>query len=111
MTKVQEFLDYQGTHFLTDITFGAKYLFCYKVSFTTYQQILDQGLDTSAAANYVALTNLAAGFKLTMGQKRWTFKTNVISLGLPTPNSADASTCASAVKDHPVPARYTYELY
>ena len=96
MTKVQAFLDYYGTHFHTDITFGAKYLFYYKVPFTTYQQILDQALDNSATANHPALIHLGAGLKLTTEQKSWAFKfseqvkSNVISLGLPPFNNADA---------------------
>ena len=36
MTKVQEFLDYYEAHFLTDITFGAKYLFYCRVPITTF---------------------------------------------------------------------------
>ena len=111
VTKVQEFLDYYGTHFLTDIIFGAKYLFYYKVPLKTYQQIAGKGIDIRTSASYLSLMNLGAGFKLTSDQKALAIalsqvESNVFSLGLPPPNDGDALTWALAIKEHPVPIRY-----
>ena len=110
--KMQEFLDYYGTHFLMEITFGAKYSYVHEMSSSNYLSMLDQGIDVSVSASYSGMISAGGGFGLTSKQVNQAsefsekVKTTTASVGAPPPSNGDALTWASTVKENPLPVRY-----
>lgn len=65
---VLEFIEYYGTHFFTDVTFGAKYVQRHKVSQAAYESLKKSSLSVEAQANYTGLFSIGGGFSLDQEQ-------------------------------------------
>ena len=61
---VLEFIEYYGTHFFTDVTFGAKFVQKHKVSQTAYQSLKKSKISVEVQASYSGLISIGGGFSL-----------------------------------------------
>ncbi|KAH3886149.1 hypothetical protein DPMN_010150 [Dreissena polymorpha] len=107
-----EFFETYGTHFPTEVTFGARFIFEHKMESNTYEQQRKSGVDVAVQASYSGLFSVGGGFGFDTGQKASasTFsklvQTKTITVGAPPPSNGDAMTWASEVKTSPVPTAY-----
>ncbi len=113
--EVLRFLDYYGTHFAPEVVFGARYIYKHVMSSSDYKKMSTSGLSVSVRASYSGLISVGADFNLDSNQKNAAsefsqkVQTTTITAGAPPPAKGDAMTWASAVKDFPVPSKYTLE--
>eukprot|EP00794_Sanderia_malayensis_P019571 gene19571-21502_t len=109
---VYKLFDYFGTHFMTHVTFGAKFVYQHKMSKTQLKTASSSSLSISAQASYSGLFSLSGGFSMSKSQQQAAesfqskVETSTISIGAPPPANGDTMTWASTVKDSPVPTRY-----
>lgn len=108
-----EFIEYFGTHYPTEVTFGAKYTYEYKMSSSDYRTQTDKGVNVAVSASYSGMFSVGGGFNMDSSQQKKAseFAANVttrtITIGAPPPANGDAMTWASSVKDSPVPVKYS----
>ncbi|XP_053408751.1 perivitellin-2 67 kDa subunit-like [Mercenaria mercenaria] len=107
-----DFLDRYGTHFPTEVTFGASYTYEYTMSAQDYQTKTESGVNVAAEASYSGLFSIGGGFSLDSSQKQSasefskSVQTKTITIGAAPPANGDAMTWASEVKTSPVPTSY-----
>ncbi|XP_078353926.1 uncharacterized protein LOC144638601 [Oculina patagonica] len=110
---VLEFIKYYGTHFFTDVTFGAKFVQKHKVSQTAYQSLKKSKISVEVQASYSGLFSIGGGFSLDKEQSEAAsnFAKNVttttFTLGSTPPANGDAMTWAASVQQNPVPMLYS----
>ncbi len=111
--EVNQFIDYYGTHFLKEVTFGAKYIFQHKMSSQSYKSLSSSEFSVSVQASYSGAFSVGGGFGMDSSQSQAasqfskSVETTTISIGAPPPSNGDAMTWASTVKDTPVPVFYS----
>ena len=59
--EVIEFINYYGTHYLKEVTFGAKYIFQHKMSSNTYKTLSSSQFSVSVQASYSGLFSVGGG--------------------------------------------------
>ncbi|XP_045208038.2 uncharacterized protein LOC123559932 [Mercenaria mercenaria] len=108
-----EFLDRYGTHFPTQVTFGARYTYEHKMTASEYQKQTESGVNVAVQASYSGLFSIGGGFELDSSQRESasnfakSVETKTITVGAAPPANGDATTWASEVKTSPVPTAYT----
>lgn len=106
------FFDTFGTHFLTEITFGARYTFKHTMKSQTFESMKNSEQNIAAMASYSGLFSIGGGFSMDSSQREAasTFSklvtTQTYTVGAAPPSDGDAMTWASQVKTSPVPITY-----
>ena len=109
---VMEFIEYYGTHFFSDLTFGAKFVQHHKLSQTTYKSLKKSKISVEAQASYSGLFDIGGGFSLDKEQSEAasnfakSVETTTYTVGSTPPSNGDAMTWAASVDQNPVPMRY-----
>ncbi|XP_053396849.1 uncharacterized protein LOC123553325 [Mercenaria mercenaria] len=107
-----EFFETYGTHFPTEVTFGAKFIYEHKMSSSKYESEKKSGVNVAAQASYSGLFSVGGGFSLDSEQQQAaseflkSVETKTITVGAAPPANGDAMTWASEVKTSPVPTAY-----
>ena len=110
---VLEFIEYYGTHFFSDVTFGAKFVQKHKVSQTAYESLKKSKISVEVQASYSGLFSIGGGFSLDKEQSdaASNFSKNVstttFTVGSTPPANGDAMTWAASVQQNPVPMAYS----
>lgn len=110
---VLKFIKYYGTHFMTQATYGAKFVQHHKVSQTTFESLKRSEFSVEAQANYAGLISVGGGISLDSDQKKAAsnflkqVQTTTYTVGSTPPSNGDAMTWAASVKQNPVPMQYT----
>ena len=110
---VLEFIEYYGTHFFTDVTFGAKFVQKHRVSQTAYESLKKSKFSVEVQASYSGLFSIGGGFSLDKEQSdaasdfSKTVTTTTFTVGSTPPANGDAMTWASSVQQNPVPMLYS----
>lgn len=107
-----QFIDTYGTHFPTEVTFGASFTYEHKMSAKEFQNQTEKGVNVAVDASYSGLINIGGGFNLDSSQRQSAsefskyVETKTITIGAAPPSNGDAMTWASVVKTSPVPTSY-----
>ncbi|XP_060576710.1 uncharacterized protein LOC132734026, partial [Ruditapes philippinarum] len=107
-----EFFDTYGTHFPTEVTFGARFTYEHKMESKKYETQSESGVNVAVSASYSGIVSVGGGFSMDSSQKEKasefskSVETKTISVGAAPPANGDAMTWASTVKDSPVPSSY-----
>ena len=116
-----QFIEYFGTHYVSEVTFGARFIKQHKVNQTEYEKLGGKSMSVEAQASYSGVFSVGGSFSLDQEQR--TFATNfqksvetkTITVGAAPPSNGDAMTWASSVQENPVPTKYTlspvYDLF
>ncbi|XP_022796663.1 uncharacterized protein LOC111335083 isoform X2 [Stylophora pistillata] len=110
---VLEFIQYYGTHYLTEVTFGARFMKNHKMSQTKYTELRSQKISVEAQASYSGVDSIGGGFSMDSEQRsavsnfQKSVETSTITVGAAPPSNGDAMTWASSVQENPVPIRFT----
>ena len=94
------------------MVYGASFTYQSSVESSKYEKMKSSELSVEAKASYSGLFSVGGGFGLSKKQQEAASEfqensvTTTISIGAPPPYNGDASTCASTVKDTPVPVDY-----
>ena len=113
-TDFVDFFEKYGTHFLTEVKFGASFTYIHKMSSTSYKSEKENGVNVAVSASYSGIVSVGGGFSMDSSQKQSAsdfqkkVETRTVTIGAAPPANGDAMTWASTVKDSPVPV--TYEL-
>ena len=118
---VYDFVNYFGTHFPSDMVYGARFTYENKITSSNYKTMSSSELSVEVQASYSGLFSVGGGFGLSSSQQQAASnfseksETSTISIGAPPPYTGDAMTWASTVKDTPVPVQFNlipiYELF
>lgn len=106
------FFETFGTHFPTEVTFGARFTYEYKMNSKSYESKKSTGVDVGVQASYSGLFSAGGGFNMDSSQKQAASEfskdvtTRTITVGAAPPANGDAMTWASEVKNSPVPTAY-----
>ena len=116
-----QFIEYFGTHYASEITFGARFMKQHKVSQTKYETLREKDVSVEAQASYSGLFSVGGGFSLNSKQRsaasnfQESVETSTITVGAAPPSNGDAMTWASSVQENPVPTKYSlspvYDLF
>ncbi|XP_015762332.1 PREDICTED: uncharacterized protein LOC107341429 [Acropora digitifera] len=116
-----QFIEYFGTHYASEITFGARFMKQHKVSQTKYESLREKDVSVEAQASYSGLFSVGGGFSLNSKQRsaasnfQESVETSTITVGAAPPSNGDAMTWASSVQENPVPTKYSlspvYDLF
>ncbi|XP_045189767.2 uncharacterized protein LOC123547063 [Mercenaria mercenaria] len=107
-----EFFETYGTHFPTEVTFGARFVYEHKMSSSKYESEKKSGVNVAVQASYSGLFSVGGGFSLDSEQRQAassfskSVETKTITVGAAPPSNGDAMTWASEVKTSPVPTAY-----
>ncbi|XP_060563204.1 uncharacterized protein LOC132722697 [Ruditapes philippinarum] len=107
-----EFFDTYGTHFPTEVTFGARFTYEHKMESKKYENQSESGVNVAISASYSGIVSVGGGFSMDSSQKQKasefskSVETKTISVGAAPPANGDAMTWASTVKESPVPSSY-----
>ncbi|XP_045195862.2 uncharacterized protein LOC123551192 [Mercenaria mercenaria] len=107
-----EFFETYGTHFPTEVTFGAKFIYEHKMSSSKYEREKKSGVNVAVQASYSGFVSVGGGFNLDSEQRQAasefskSVETKTITVGAAPPANGDAMTWASEVKTSPVPTAY-----
>ena len=110
---VLKFIKYYGTHFFTDVTYGAKFVQRHKVNQTAYQSMKKVGISVEAQASYSGIISIGGGFSLDKEQREAasnfakSVETTTFTVGSTPPSNGDAMTWAASVQQNPVPMLYS----
>eukprot|EP00112_Aurelia_sp_Birch-Aquarium-sp1_P022745 Seg652.2 transcript_id=Seg652.2/GoldUCD/mRNA.D3Y31 product="hypothetical protein" protein_id=Seg652.2/GoldUCD/D3Y31 len=109
---VFDFLDLYGTHFLKQVTFGARFVFEDKMKTSDFQTMEQNSVDVKASASYAGLMRIGGSAHLSYDERvkateyRKYVETSVVSVGaVPSPNGGHL-VWASKVKENPIPTKY-----
>ena len=109
---VLEFIEYFGTHFFTEVTYGAKFVQHHKMSQSTYEKLKKSSINVEAQASYSGLFSIGGGFSLDKEQSEAasafskSVETTTYTVGSTPPSNGDAMTWAASVDQNPVPMLY-----
>ena len=116
-----QFIEYFGTHYVSEVTFGARFTKQHKVSQTEYKELRDKKISVEAQASYSGIVSVGGGFSLDSEQRsaastfQKSVETSTITVGAAPLSNGDAMTWASSVKENPVPTKYSlssvYDLF
>lgn len=107
-----KFFSLYGTHYLTDSTFGARFVKNYRMKTKEYQRQESSGVDVAVSASYSGIFSVGGGFSLDSSQQSAVsnFMSSVTSetksIGAAPPANGDSLTWASTVKNNPIPSTY-----
>ena len=110
---VIQFIKYYGTHFVTEVTFGARFTKNHKVSQTKYEELRSKKVSVEAQASYSGAFSVGGGFSMDKEQRsaasnfQKSVQTSTITVGAAPPSNGDALTWASSVQENPVPITYS----
>ena len=110
---VLEFIQYYGTHFFAEVTFGAKFVQHHKISQKTYESLSKSKISVEAQASYSGLFSIGGGFSLDKEQSEAasnftkSVETTTYTVGSTPPSNGDAMTWAASVDQNPVPMLYS----
>ena len=112
-SAVHDFLDVYGTHFLTDIDFGARYTKQHEMTYSQYEIASSHSYDVSVQASYSGLYDVSGSASLSADQQAAAedfnsrVTTTTITIGATPPASGDELEWASEVKESPMPIKFT----
>ncbi|KAH3850754.1 hypothetical protein DPMN_093227 [Dreissena polymorpha] len=107
-----EFFETYGTHFPTEVTFGARFIYEHKMSSTKYESETKSGVNVAVQASYSGMFSAGGGFNMDSDQRQSasdfskSVETKTITVGAPPLSDGDAMTWASHVKTSPVPTTH-----
>ncbi|KAH3773751.1 hypothetical protein DPMN_175119 [Dreissena polymorpha] len=107
-----EFFETYGTHFPTEVTFGARFIYKHKMSSTKYESETKSGVNVAVQASYSGMLSAGGGFNMDSDKRQSasdfskSVETKTITVGAPPPSDGDAMTWASQVQTSPVPTAY-----
>jgi hypothetical protein len=110
-TTYIEFMDRFGTHFLSEVTFGARFSNEYEMSLNDYHSIMETQYSASVRASFTGKVSIGAGLSLETSQRKAaqefseTVQTHTQTVGAAPPSNGDAVTWASEVRNNPVPSK------
>ena len=110
---VIQFIKYYGTHFLTEVTFGARFTKNHKISQTKYEELRSKKVSVEAQASYSGAFSVGGGFSMDKEQRsaasnfQKSVQTSTMTVGAAPPSNGDALTWASSVQENPVPITYS----
>ena len=111
-SDVFKLFDYYGTHYLKEVTFGARLVYENKMSKNSFKTLSESSFSVTASASYSGLARVEGSAGLSAGEQRQSelFRTKVetstISVGAPPPPNGSTNQWASEVKENPVPTKY-----
>lgn len=116
-----QFIEYFGTHYVSEVTFGARFMKQHRVSQTKYKELREKSVSVEAQASYSGMFSVGGGFSLDSEQRsaasnfQKSVETSTITVGAAPPSNGDAMTWASSVQENPVPTKYSlspvYDLF
>lgn len=112
-SDVLQFIKYFGTHFIADVTFGAKFIQTHRISQAAQESLRKESISVEAQASYSGLFSIGGGFSMDKEQREAASKfmksvqTTTITVGSAPPSNGDAMTWAASVQSNPVPTRYS----
>ena len=113
LDEIHKFIEHYGTHFFTDVTFGAKSAQKHRLSETTYQSLKKSKISVEAQASYSGLFRIGGGFSMDKEQSQAasnfakSVETTTYTRGSTPPANGDAMTWASSVQQNPVAMPYS----
>ena len=108
-----EFIKYYGTHYVSEVTFGARFMKKHKVSQTKYEELRHKKVSVEAQASYSGMFSVGGGLSMDSEQRSAAYNfqksvdTSTVTVGAAPPSNGDAMTWASSVQENPVPITYS----
>ena len=109
---VFNFFEYYGTHYLKEVTFGARLIYESKMTNSDFSSLSEKSFSVSISASYDGVARVAGKASLSADEKkqaqefRSKTQTKTISVGAPPPANGSTDDWASTVKDSPVPTKF-----
>ena len=110
---VFELFDYYGTHYLKQVTFGARLVYENKMSKSNFKSLRESSHSVTVSASYSGIVRVEGSMSLSAEENRQAeafrekVETSTISVGAPPPANGSTTEWASEVKENPVPTKYT----
>ena len=110
---ITQFIKYFGTHYVAEVTFGARFMKNHKVSQTKYEELRQKKISVEAQASYSGIFSVGGGLSMDSEQRsaasnfQKSVETSTITVGAAPPSNGDAMTWASSVQENPVPITYS----
>ena len=109
-----KFFETYGTHFLTEVTFGARYTIEHTMETNEFKKKESQGLNIAMAAGYSGLAGIGLGAKLRLDSDQQkeakhfseNTETKSFTVGAAPPADGDAMKWAASVQHNPIPVSY-----
>ena len=107
------FIEYYETHYVSEVTFGARFMKKHKVSQTKYEELRQKKVSVEAQASYSGLFSVGGGLSMDSEQRSAAYnfqksvETSTVTVGAAPPSNGDAMTWASSVQENPVPITYS----
>ncbi|XP_053386119.1 perivitellin-2 67 kDa subunit-like [Mercenaria mercenaria] len=107
-----DFFDTYGTHFLMEVTYGARYTLEHKMSSDTFESKREHGVNVGQEASYAGLFNVGRTFSFDASTREIatsflkSVEIKTITVGAALPSNGDTSTWASEFKNSPIPTAY-----
>nr|KAG5693580.1 hypothetical protein BaRGS_011705 [Batillaria attramentaria] len=104
-----DFIENYGTHFLSEVKFGASFTYEHKMTTSSFKEETQKGVNVAVSASYSGLFSVGGGFSMDSSQKEAASSfqkkvtTRTITIGAAPPANGDAMTW---VKESPVPMSY-----
>ena len=104
--------DYYGTHYLKQVTFGARLVYENKMTKESFQSLKESSYSVTVSASYSGVARVEGSLSLSGEEReqankfRSKVETSTISVGAPPPPNGSTSQWASEVKENPVPTKY-----
>ena len=108
---VFKLFDYYGTHYLKQVTFGARFVYENRMSKHNFKSLSETSYSVTASASYAGLVRVEGSLSLSADEKkkadefRSKVETSTISVGAPPPPNGSTNQWASEVKENPVPTK------
>ena len=108
-----EFIKYYGTHYVSEVTFGARFIQKHKVNQTKYKELRNKKISVEAQASYSGLFSVGGGLSMDSEQRsaasnfQKSVETSTVTVGAAPPSNGDALTWASSVQDNRIPIKYS----
>ena len=106
-------INYYGTHYLTEVTFEARFMKNHKVSQTKYEELKSTKISVEMPAAIQQIISVGGGFSMDKEQRsvasnfQKSVQTSTITVGAAQPSNGNALTWASSVQENPVPIKYS----
>ncbi|XP_060569961.1 uncharacterized protein LOC132728328 [Ruditapes philippinarum] len=104
--------DTYGTHFVKEVTFGARYTFEHKMSSKYYNQLKRRNVNVNILSDYVGAKRLSLDASLSTTLQRYApefeenVETKVIPVGIAPAENGTALSWALEVQSNPIPTEY-----